>query len=169
MKKLILTLGVIGALSACSDETKKDLGLINTAPDEFSVVTRAPLSVPPDYTLRPPRPGTQRPMEISTKDQARQTIFGVQDMSQSGVTTTGTAAQNSFLDKVGVKDSDADIRNVLASEEPVDSRTTAERLLFLKSKDENLGEPIDPNEEFERLKQEGVVTVKKRNEETPAP
>lgn len=33
-------------------------GFDRSGPDEFSVVRHAPLSVPPDATLRPPRPGT---------------------------------------------------------------------------------------------------------------
>ena len=44
------------ALSGCSD-AKEQLGLTRSAPDEFAVVKRAPLAMPPDYTLRPPRPG----------------------------------------------------------------------------------------------------------------
>ncbi len=79
MKKIILLMCMGIGLGACSQEAKEDLGLAKVAPDEFSVITRAPLSVPPDYTLRPPRPGTSRPMEISTRADARQTVFGVND------------------------------------------------------------------------------------------
>jgi len=169
MNKLLLISCAVVGLSACSNEAKENLGLVNVAPDEFSVVTRAPLSVPPDYTLRPPRPGTTRPMEISTKDQARQTIFGVSDVTDSGAVKTDTQSAGGFLDKVGASKADKNIRDVLDAETLTDNRTTAERLLFLKSKDESEGNPIDPNEEFERLKSEGVVTIKKRNEEIPAP
>lgn len=41
------------------------------APDEFAVVKRAPLIVPPDYDLRPPDPGAPRPNVGRTSDQAR--------------------------------------------------------------------------------------------------
>ena len=44
-------------LAACSgDELTRTFGLTRDAPDEFQVTTRAPLSMPPDFTLRPPRP-----------------------------------------------------------------------------------------------------------------
>ena len=33
------------------------VGLNKRAPDEFAVVSKAPLVIPPDYGLRPPRPG----------------------------------------------------------------------------------------------------------------
>ena len=47
-------------LSGCSD-ARRALGYDKSAPDEFAVVSRAPLSQPPDLTLRPPTPGAVRP------------------------------------------------------------------------------------------------------------
>lgn len=174
MLKRTLLIGFVGfALSACSQETKQDLGLVNTAPDEFSVITRAPLSVPPDYTLRPPRPGSARPMEISTQDTARQTIFGVKDVSQSGVAHAGQNNANGFLGKIGAVSADSNIRDIVDGERlqgVEDNRSTANKLLFWKDPDgKNQGTPIDAKEEFERLKEEGVVTIKKRNEDIEAP
>ena len=168
MRKLLLLSVAVTALVACSQDVREDLGIANTAPDEFSVVTRAPLSVPPDYALRPPRPGTSRPMEISTRDDARQTVFGVEDVDQSGAVRAGAADADSFLGKIGASQADPNIRDVLDSEDPVDNRTTAERLLFMSPK-KGEGTPIDPKEELERLKDEGVVTIEKRNEDIEAP
>jgi len=68
----IATLGL--SLQGCSDP-KKALGLGKRSPDEFAVVTRAPLSLPPEYALRPPQPGAQRPQELSPVDAARQSLF----------------------------------------------------------------------------------------------
>ena len=39
------------------------------------VVTRAPLSLPPDYGLRPPRPGAARPNEASPRDDAQEGLL----------------------------------------------------------------------------------------------
>ena len=163
MKKIVLTLSTIVALAACSEETKQDLGLVNTPPDEFVVVTRAPLSVPPDYALRPPRPGAGRPMEMSTQEQARQTVFGEGDMKGTYTNPAASSSESPFLNRVGVQDADPNIRNTVDSEETKDTRTTAERLLFM-SGDKDNGEPINPTEEYERLKAEGVVTTKKRDD-----
>ena len=41
------------SLSACSTATKEKLGLNKKAPNEFMVTPRAPLSLPPEYDLRP--------------------------------------------------------------------------------------------------------------------
>ena len=59
-------------LAGCNgDKIARTFGLTRDAPDEFTVTTRAPLSMPPDYNLRPPRPGAPRPQEQSERQQAR--------------------------------------------------------------------------------------------------
>jgi hypothetical protein len=69
--KRILTLGVLAVAAlgatACAG---------NRTPDEFRVVRKAPLTVPPDYNLRPPAPGEARPQELQPDAQARVAVFG---------------------------------------------------------------------------------------------
>jgi len=64
-----------GALvtSGCTD-LKRAIGLERAPPDEFAVESRAPLTMPPDFDLRPPQPGAPRPQEKSSDQQARQAI-----------------------------------------------------------------------------------------------
>jgi len=167
-KKLLLIGCVAMALTtACEQSTKEKLGLVKSAPDEFSVVTRAPLAVPPDYALRPPRPGAGRPMEMSTRDNARQTIFGADDVNEKGVATNQNDAE-SFLGKIGANDVDPNIRYELDTADGVDTRTTAEKLLFMSPKSSDGGESLDPVAERERLTAENVI-VEKRNEDIVAP
>jgi hypothetical protein len=174
MKTIYLSASLVAitALSACGKNLQEDLGLVKKAPDEFAVVTRAPLSVPPDYTLRPPTPGSQRPMEISTKDAARQSVFGKSDMTSGGVANTSTPS-GSFLDKVGATNSDPAIRQVIDSEMQAgaeDNRSTGDKLMFWRSQNAKAeGTPIDPIAEKKRLDEEGVTTIKKRNEGIEAP
>jgi Protein of unknown function (DUF3035) len=58
-------------LSGCSD-FKQIIGMDPTMPDEFAVESRAPLTIPPDFNLRPPEPGAPRPQEESSEKQAEQ-------------------------------------------------------------------------------------------------
>jgi Protein of unknown function (DUF3035) len=59
-------------LGGCAQGSVQDvLGMGKRAPDEFAVVKRAPLIVPPDFELRPPDPGAPRPNIGRTSDQAR--------------------------------------------------------------------------------------------------
>src|SRR5206468_6495233 len=60
-------------IAGCSD-FKKSIGLEPTLPDEFAVESRAPLTLPPDFELRPPSPGAPRPQEKASNQQAKQVI-----------------------------------------------------------------------------------------------
>ncbi|MFB0922613.1 MAG: DUF3035 domain-containing protein, partial [Alphaproteobacteria bacterium] len=103
---VLLTLAAI-SLSACGDSTKRALGVIRTPPDEFSIVPRAPLSQPPDFKLRPPRPGAEDLTSLSSRDQARQAVFRNDDAKKStrpGISnlrdSDGPAAQAAPRDSV---------------------------------------------------------------------
>ena len=59
-----LALAMAVSLSACGGDSLKDtLGYGKQAPDEFAIITKAPLVIPPDFSLRPPQPGVLRPQE----------------------------------------------------------------------------------------------------------
>ena len=62
-------------LAGCSS-TAKVLGVSKITPDEFRTVARAPLVVPPDYSLRPPAPGEPRPQELQPESAARVALLG---------------------------------------------------------------------------------------------
>jgi Protein of unknown function (DUF3035) len=72
-----LTLAASAALavSACGS-LKQGIGLTKVVPDEFVTVSTAPLSVPPEYGLRPPAPGQPRPQELAPESAARQILLG---------------------------------------------------------------------------------------------
>src|SRR6516162_1451726 len=72
---VLSTLCLAGTLltTGCSD-FKKSMGLEPTLPDEFAVESRAPLTIPPDFELRPPQPGASRPQEKSADQQAKQVM-----------------------------------------------------------------------------------------------
>jgi hypothetical protein len=74
----LVMLGLV-PIGGCARGTVQDaLGMGKRAPDEFAVVKRAPLIVPPDYDLRPPDPGAPRPNIGTTSDQARVALTGDQ-------------------------------------------------------------------------------------------
>ena len=66
----------IAAMTACGGTVQERLGLSRRSPDEFQVVRRQPLVVPPDYRL--PVPGTASPAQqedVASRD-ARTALFG---------------------------------------------------------------------------------------------
>jgi hypothetical protein len=50
------------------------VGIDRTGPDEFAVESRAPLTIPPDFELRPPQLGAARPQEVSAAERARKAV-----------------------------------------------------------------------------------------------
>jgi len=71
----IALLCAAAGLAGCQS-TSRALGLGKVSPDEFRVVSKAPLILPPDYSLRPPAPGEPRPQELQPESAARQALMG---------------------------------------------------------------------------------------------
>ncbi len=74
---------VLGAVALCGlagvagcNSASRALGIAKVTPDEFRVVTKAPLILPPDYSLRPPAPGQPRPQELQPESAARTALLG---------------------------------------------------------------------------------------------
>ena len=75
----------VGLLLAGCGQKGNVFGFDRSGPDEFSVVRHAPLSMPPDATLRPPREGTAEASRESGTEAARTSLV-------SGASPDGTAA-----------------------------------------------------------------------------
>jgi hypothetical protein len=76
--RLLAAVALAGAavsLNACG-HAREAFGLAKVTPDEFRVVTKAPLTLPPDYDLRPPAPGEPRPQELQPESAARIAMVG---------------------------------------------------------------------------------------------
>jgi hypothetical protein len=75
--RVLIAASLVGAvgLGGCQS-TSRALGLAKVTPDEFRVVTKAPLILPPDYSLRPPAPGEPRPQELQPESAARTALLG---------------------------------------------------------------------------------------------
>ena len=80
MNRVIVAAAALVAvgLAGCQS-TQRALGMSKVTPDEFRVVTKAPLIVPPDYGLRPPAPGEPRPAELQPESAARNALLGQRD------------------------------------------------------------------------------------------
>lgn len=51
--RVLMIICLIAGLAACSNVTKEKLGLARKAPNEHLVEQKAPLSLPPEFDLRP--------------------------------------------------------------------------------------------------------------------
>src|SRR5665213_1951635 len=97
------------ALGGC-ESTRQALGLVKVVPDEFRVVTKAPLVVPPDYALRPPAPGKPRPQELQPEGAARLALLGQREAEQR------SQGEKLLVSKAGAEKADPLIRYVVDDE-----------------------------------------------------
>lgn len=148
-------------LGACGgSETGKLLGLEKTAPDEFTVVSRAPLSLPPDYGLRPPDPGAKRDQETATRDKARETLFGPSQKDEQALRKQAIASgleegEVSILQQAGALGVDPQIRKIVNDESAqlaLESKSFVDDLLFWKEP-EPTGTVLDANAESRRIQE----------------
>ncbi len=93
------------------------------APDEFAVIKEAPLVMPPDFALRPPRPGAPRPTDLGAQGQALEALFG-----QGVAVPQRSAGEQALLDRAGAGKAAPDIRSTLRD----DGTMVADKGVFLK-------------------------------------
>ncbi len=143
------------SLSGCSGSVERAFGLTREAPDEFTVETRAPLSMPPDYTLTPPTPGAKRPQELTAQQAAESAI--APDAVLSSNAGPESAGQEALVSQAGPA-APADIRQQLASETSLDRprESFTSQLMFWKSAPEP-GAALDPVAESQRLRENAAL------------
>jgi hypothetical protein len=132
---------------------KKELGVGRNSPDEFAVVKRAPLSLPPDYDLRPPSAENMQ-AGGDASGQARAALLG--KSSDEGVKGAG---EKSLLGKIGASSADPEIRNAINKDNgaiALQNRSVADKLIFWKDEEETQDKVpasvVDPKAEKDRLK-----------------
>lgn len=154
-------------LSACSD-AKRALGYEKAPPDEFQVVSRAPLSMPPDFSLRPPVAGAARPQEATPREQARKVIAG-----QRGSTPIATEGRSQgdlvLMRRIGADSIQPDIRVLVNKENQslIDAeKDFADRIVFWR-KAQPPGTAVDPAKETSRLRENQALGRSVSDGETP--
>jgi len=149
--KLITLAAVLAAASAASgcSTIAHSIGAEKQTPDEFRVVTQAPLTLPPDYGLRPPRPGEPRPQEATGAGDARATLFG-QD-----VAATASGGERQLVSDAGASQADPNVRDAIDFESQGivhRNQSFVDRLLaFGASPAPTTSAPLDPAAEQQRL------------------
>ena len=132
MGMTLLALASLGALAGCGGGSKGVMG--RAGPDEFAVTRRAPLVIPPDFALTPPRPGAPRPQEADSSTQALQAMFGgpaprsasegalidqARATPEAGIRSTAGDPATTVVDKGGVT------RDILSAPEGSSPESTA--------------------------------------------
>ncbi len=159
MRYLAPSLALIAAgavLAGCDSEPLyRALGLIHDAPDEFTVTTRAPLAMPPDFALPPPRPGAVRPQEQSERQKAEQAL--APQMALGGPPAANSSGQQALVQAAGPPVG-VGIRSEVDAESVKDRphEGVMDRLMFWR-KPTPPGIVIDAQKEAQRLRENSAL------------
>ena len=126
-------------------------GLTKDSPDEFAVVTKAPLIMPPDYNLRPPRDGAPPTNQVEPTDSAQAALFDANGNKTAG--TDVSASEQQLLAAANATNPDHMIRQQVATDgrsmEAADDAFT-QKMLFWNDK-APAGTNVDAEAEAKRL------------------
>ncbi len=107
---LVTSLG----LGACG--TMQDLsGMNKRTPDEFRVLSKAPLVMPPDYNLRPPRAGEPAPQQLTPSAQAINALFP----GHTTLPPAASAGENALIKTIGSAAVSANIRSLVSGDDTI--------------------------------------------------
>lgn len=144
--------GLALTLAGC-DSVREAAGLTKDAPDEFAIVTKQPLIIPPDFNLHPPKPGAAPANQVSPTEAAQDTLFP-DDPNQVASTIKGnySPAEKLLLAQTGASDAQDSIRQLIAADnksmEAADDSFT-NKVLF--GSGNSADKPLDANAEKARL------------------
>ncbi len=155
----LIALLAISGLTGC-DTLKEKMGMNRRAPDEFAVVRRAPLEMPPDLRLTTPQPGAPRPQEISPSDLAKASLLGGDPAARPIPAQGLSSGDAAFLNKLGAAQATPDIRTTVAEEAKDQSNTTLSAIdKLMGKKGEAAGQVLNPLNEKSRLNETGAPVI----------
>lgn len=171
-----VAMALLAGLAGCTD-VKEVLGYTKQSPDEFQVYARAPLSLPPDYALRPPAPGSPRPQEGTARDQAASAVFGdytfgtsvAPELISDDPLTAATAGESALLQSAGATGIDPGIRQTINQETTAleeQNSTFVDTLIFWQ-KPTDTSTIIDPQAEQQRIEENQALGRPVTEGETP--
>lgn len=149
--------GLAGCQSLGGDSTARAFGFVRDSPDEFAVTTQPPLSMPPDYTLRPPRPGAPRPQFVAEDRQAQEALAPQTALSAVGSNAASGHGEQALVAQAGPPAPPGirqQINREAALEQP--SKNFVDQLMFWRSSAPP-GTVIDPVQEAQRLRTDSAL------------
>lgn len=149
--------GAVIALSGCASASRT-LGITKDAPNEFNILTNAPLIVPPEYNLRPPSPGESSLLDNYSQRSAREALIGEVDPTEP------SEGEVILLTRAGAGRADQEIRLKIDGQNSVErkSDSLSNRILFWRDGQQLDAEgnpvPLDSETEQRRLDSVNRVT-----------
>jgi len=112
----LVAIALLGACSGRGDRPGVMAG--RTTLDAFAVSKRAPLTIPPDFVLVPPKPGAPRPQEADSSQQALSAMFAGTQPPKSQ-TEKDIIGLTRTVPEPGIRSSVAEARQVMVDKGPL--------------------------------------------------
>ena len=116
----VLALALLGAVAtglAGCDSIRAAAGQGKDSPDEFAVVTKAPLVIPPDFNLHPPAPGAAAANQVEPTNAAQSALFSADPATvAASLPPTMSTGERFLLANARVQDADPGIRQQIAAD-----------------------------------------------------
>lgn len=155
---LFSALASVALVATGCTSTSRVLGLEKSAPNEFNILTKAPLIVPPEYNLRPPQVGSSSAENNYTQRVAREALLGEIDDA------TPSEGEIALMAKAGVNRANPEIRLEVDGANSVERKSNGftNRLLFWQN-GQVIGSdgnpvPLDAENEARRLESVNSAT-----------
>ncbi len=155
-------------VAGCGEKLSRTIGLSRDAPDEFTVTTRAPLSMPPDFDVRPPRPGASRPQETALSTQAEAALVPQTALAETASSGSSASPGEQALDAQAGPVAPADIRRRVDADAAIEARSTSftDELMFWKTPPKP-GVVVDPQKEQQRIQENAALGQNQNIGDTP--
>jgi hypothetical protein len=146
--------GAVALLSGCESARKAFSG-DKSAPDEFAVFSRPPLSLPPQYKLRPPTPGQTVRRGDQTSTMAKRAILGQTVKTPvANIPAGGSPGVIALLRETGGLNATSDIRATINAETSILStqdQRFVDKLIFWVDEREEGATVVDAQKEQKRI------------------
>jgi hypothetical protein len=175
MSKRLLTVLMIGtcmiSLAAC-ESARKVVSNTKDAPDEFVIYERPPLSLPPEFALRPPEPGALGPQGVSPTDQARSALLNQSSSVKQAATIDPNLSDglNALMNLTGANSADPSIRQVVNAETTLlakEDKRLADKMIFWVDDKPFEGTVVDAEKEQSRIRENQALGKPITEGETP--
>jgi hypothetical protein len=110
-------------LAGCDSDLKRSMGLSKSEPDEYAILKRPALHVPPNFDLTPPEEQPKSPAYFaSDKEKKPQINFGNKKKSDENKETKLTEADQNFITQMKKFDKNPNIKKLIAEEHESDKK-----------------------------------------------
>ncbi|WP_427451590.1 DUF3035 domain-containing protein [Litorimonas sp. WD9-15] len=155
---VLTSLAATALIATGCTSTSRALGLQKSAPNEFNILTKAPLVVPPEFNLRPPAVGASSAENNYSQRSAREALLGDIDDAEP------SRGEIALMAKAGVNRANPEIRLEIDGANSVERKSGgfANRILFWQNGQvvdaQGNPAPLDPEQEARRLESVNSAT-----------